>query len=71
MSITDTLRDLKAKSGLTEKALARKSRIPFGTVHGYLIGTRRPSVENLFKLAKALGVGVEVFDPGRVKRAAD
>ena len=64
MLIADRLRTLKAERGLTASQLATKARIPVGTVNGYLQGRRRPSGENLVRLAKALGVGLRTFDGG-------
>lgn len=61
MSIAEKLRELKLARGLTERDLAAKAGIPFGTLHGYLLGTRKPSGENLVRLAKALKVGIKAF----------
>lgn len=67
MSITDRLRDLKARSGLTEAELARLAGIPFGTLHGYILGRRKVSAENLLKLAKVFRVKVETLIGGSGK----
>lgn len=67
MSITDRLRDLKARSGLTEAELARLAGIPFGTLHGYILGRRKVSAENLLKLAKVFRVKAETLIGGSGK----
>jgi transcriptional regulator with XRE-family HTH domain len=67
MTLTDRLRELKVRDGLTEADLAVRVGIPFGTLHGYLMGRRRPNVENLIKLAKILGVAVEELARAKVK----
>lgn len=55
------LRELREGKGLTREALAAESGVPFGTIHGYEIGRRAPSLTATFKLARALGVDCTAF----------
>jgi transcriptional regulator with XRE-family HTH domain len=61
MTFAEKLRELRDAAGLTEAKLAEASGLPFGTVHVYAIGRRKPSFASVLKLAKALGVTCEAF----------
>ncbi len=61
MTFAEKLRELRDAKGLSEAKLAEASGIPFGTVHVYAIGRRKPSFASVVKLAKALGVSCEAF----------
>ena len=61
MTFAEKLRELRDAKGLSEAKLAAASGIPFGTVHVYSIGRRKPSFAAVVKLAKALGVTCEAF----------
>lgn len=61
MTFAEKLRELRDAKGLSEAKLAEASGIPFGTVHVYAIGRRKPSFASVVKLAKALGVTCEAF----------
>jgi len=61
MTFAEKLRELRDAKGLSEARLADASGIPFGTVHVYSIGRRKPSFAAVVKLAKALGVTCEAF----------
>ncbi|QJW93117.1 helix-turn-helix domain-containing protein [Frigoriglobus tundricola] len=61
MTFAEKLRELRDAKGLSEAKLADASGLPFGTVHVYAIGRRRPSFAAVVKLAKALGVTCEAF----------
>lgn len=49
------------KPRMSEAALAKKSGVPFGTLHNYGSGRRKPSLSAAVRIAKALGVTCEVF----------
>jgi transcriptional regulator with XRE-family HTH domain len=61
MTFAEKLRELRDAKGLSEAKLAKLSGLPFGTVHTYGLGKRKPSLENAVKLAKALDVDCRVF----------
>lgn len=61
MTFAEKLRELRNARGLSEAKLAEVSGIPFGTVHVYSIGRRKPSFAAVVKLAKALDVTCEAF----------
>ncbi len=52
------LRLLREKRGLSVRALADLAGIGFSTVHRIETGKKKPRLETLEKLAKALGVSV-------------
>lgn len=57
----DRLRELRKRAGLTQRDLARLSRIPLGSVRNYEQGQREPYWDVAFRLAGALNVSVEEF----------
>lgn len=61
MTFGELLRAEREGRGLTRKALAASSGVPFGTIHGYEIGRRAPSFGNVVKLAAALGLKLDAF----------
>jgi transcriptional regulator with XRE-family HTH domain len=61
MTFGERLKELREAADLSEAKLADMSGVPFGTVHGYGLDTRKPTFENVVKLARALGVSVEAF----------
>lgn len=61
MTFGERLRELREAKGLSREALASASGVPFGTIHGYEIGRRAPSLAATLKLAKALGVECTAF----------
>lgn len=61
MKFGERLRELRDALGMSREALATASGVPFGTIHGYEIGRRAPSLAATVKLAKALGVTCEAF----------
>lgn len=61
MTFSEKLRELRDAAGLSEAKLATASGVPFGTVHEYGLGRRKPSFAAVVKIAKALGVTCEAF----------
>lgn len=61
MTFAEKLRELRDAKGISEAKLAEASGVPFGTVHEYGLGRRKPSFAAVVKLAKALGVTCEAF----------
>ena len=55
------MRELREGAGLTREALSAASGIPFGTIHGYEIGRRAPSLAASLRLARALGTDCTAF----------
>ena len=71
VTFSEKLRELSDAVGLSERKLAEKAGIPFGTVHNYFISKSAPSWINMIKLSEALGVECSVFrdcDEVRKKR---
>ncbi len=61
MTFAERLRKLRDSKGISEVKLAELSGIPYGTVHTYVMGRRKPSFTAVLKLAKALGVDCTAF----------
>jgi transcriptional regulator with XRE-family HTH domain len=61
MTFAEKLRELRDGKGLSEARLSELSGLPFGTVHNYSLGLRKPSLAAAVKLAKALGVDCTAF----------
>lgn len=61
MPFKDLLRQLREKSGLTQQQLADKAGLPVGSLRSHEQGQRLPNWRTVVKLARALGVSVEVF----------
>lgn len=61
MTFGQRLRELREGKGLTREGLAESSGVPFGTIHGYEISRRSPSLANTVKLAAALGTDCTAF----------
>jgi DNA-binding XRE family transcriptional regulator len=61
MTFGQKLRELRETKGMSREALAVASGVSFGTIHGYEIDRRSPSLSIALKLAKALGVDCTSF----------
>lgn len=61
MTFAEKLRELRDAKGLSEAKLAEVSGIPFGTIHVYSLGRRKPSFAAVVKIAAALGVTCAAF----------
>lgn len=60
--IGDNIKRLRKKKGLSQDNLARKADIPYTTLTKIESNVvKRPSVQNVHKIAKALGVEIEVL----------
>jgi len=58
--IGDNIKKLRKKNEVTQDNLARKSDIPYTTLTKIESNVvKKPSVQNVAKIAKALGVSVE------------
>ena len=58
MAISERLKDLRKKKGLTQAELAKKVGLSIATIQGYEQGKYEPKYENLCNLAIALDVGI-------------
>lgn len=59
-TISENIKKLRAKLGLTQDDLARKADIKYTTLMKVESGTvNKPSVQTMAKIAKALGVSIE------------
>jgi transcriptional regulator with XRE-family HTH domain len=65
----DVLKAARARAGLTQKVLARRSRIPLATIQQWEQALREPTWGSLVKLAKGLGVDLGGLDPQAAKAA--
>lgn len=64
VTFREKLNDLRKAKGWSVKTLAVQAGLRFGTVNGYCISGKNnklPNLKNAFRLAKALGVSLEVF----------
>jgi len=58
--ISENIKRLRAKLGLTQDDLAKKADIKYTTLMKVESGTvNKPSVQTMAKIAKALGVSIE------------
>jgi transcriptional regulator with XRE-family HTH domain len=59
-TISENIKRLRAKLGLTQDDLAKKADIKYTTLMKVESGTvNKPSVQTMAKIAKALGVSIE------------
>jgi len=70
------LRQARKQLDLSQEALAREAKLPLGTISHFESGARKPSFDNLRRLADALGITTDyllgrVEDPGAVLKKAD
>jgi transcriptional regulator with XRE-family HTH domain len=63
MTFADKLRELRQAGGMTQAALSDRSGIPLPTIRDYEQGKREPLLSSAWRLARALGVSLDVF-PG-------
>jgi transcriptional regulator with XRE-family HTH domain len=61
MTFAEKIRALREAKGLSEAKLAQVAGLPFGTLHNYVLGTRKPSFEAVLRLSRALGVTCQAF----------
>jgi transcriptional regulator with XRE-family HTH domain len=61
MTFAEKLREMRDAKGLSEARLAEISGVPFGTIHEYGLGRRKPSLAAAVKLARALGYDCSAF----------
>jgi transcriptional regulator with XRE-family HTH domain len=59
MSFGKTLARLRGAAGLTQAQLAAKANLSLDTLRGWEQDRTLPRVDDAFRLAQALGVGVE------------
>jgi len=58
--ISENIKKLRAKLGLTQDDLAKKADVKYTTLMKVESGTvNKPSVQTMAKIAKALGVSIE------------
>jgi transcriptional regulator with XRE-family HTH domain len=62
------LKELRARAGLTQAQLAELSAVPLGTIRDYEQGNRDPLLSTAFKLARALKLSLDEFDPDAPSR---
>lgn len=61
MTFAAMIRKLREEKSVSEVKLAELSGIPYGTIHTYVMGRRKPSFASVVKIARALGVTCEAF----------
>src|SRR5437762_1527639 len=61
VTFPELLKKLRDGAGLSQSGLATASGMSLSAIHDYEQGKREPSMRNLFRLAKALGVTCEAF----------
>lgn len=59
--LAEKLKGFKDASGLSERELAEKSGVPYGTLHMYISGYREPTFSNLAKICIALDIAMDEF----------
>jgi transcriptional regulator with XRE-family HTH domain len=61
------LKTIREKAGLTQSALAERAGVPLRSVQNWEQGHRVPRMQNLPRLAKAMGVSVNDLVAGIVE----
>lgn len=61
MTFAEKLKAIRTEQGISERGLAEVAGVPYGALHTYAIGTRKPSFAYVVKIARALGVSCEAF----------
>jgi transcriptional regulator with XRE-family HTH domain len=61
MTFREKLKTLRLEKGFSEARLADESGVMAGALHTYAIGSRTPSFPAVVRIAKALGVSLDVF----------
>ena len=61
MEFRDKLRRLRKKAGLSQSGLSKKAGVPLRSVQNWEQGQRKPRIDVLLRLARALGVQVETL----------
>lgn len=56
MTTGEKIKNARKKAGLTQKALAQKTGLATGTIQQYEYGDYKPKIEQLRRIAAALGV---------------
>lgn len=64
MTIGARIKQVRTEKGLTQKQLGELSKTSEGTVRQYEIGKRQPRIEQLQRIADALGIGVSYLLSG-------
>lgn len=64
MSFKDRLKRARKRAGYTQAKLAKKTGLATGTIQMYELGTRKPTVKSLSKIASALGVEYQFTKDG-------
>jgi transcriptional regulator with XRE-family HTH domain len=57
------LKELRARTKLSQVGLARAGGLSVGAVHAYEMGRREPGYRALLRLAAGLGVNLDAFAP--------
>lgn len=68
MNFSDRLKDVRKNAGLTQAQLSEKLGITAQSYSQYETGKRNPKSETVQKIAKALGVDVDVLNPTKEER---
>jgi transcriptional regulator with XRE-family HTH domain len=61
MTFGQKLKELREQRGMTQASFAQTSKVPIGTIRDYEQDKREPLLSNAQKLARALGVSLDVF----------
>ena len=68
MTFAEHFKELRHKAGLTQAQLADRSGVPQTTISGIESDGKVPGYFNARKLAKALGIDMNEFDPMEVTK---
>lgn len=61
MNIGELIKNIRSKQGITQESLAEDAQLSRNTIVNFETGKRIPRVDDLVKIAKALGVEVSIF----------
>lgn len=62
MDISERLKIIRKRKGLTQKELAQKTQLSIASIQGYEQGKYKPKIEQILKLSSALGVSILDLD---------
>lgn len=63
-NVTERIKKLIEKKGITRKELEEKTGIKKTAIHNYLVENKLPGTEALYKIAQVLGVSIEYLLTG-------
>ena len=64
----ERLKKVREKAGMSQPELAKAAKVPVGTLRNWEQGLRVPRLDTAFKVAKALGVSLDLLADAKADR---